>query len=192
MLRVGNWQFQALVLENRVLLRANPLRRVQITQFRSMTNEKDAPPRTCQDLGPKYELLPDMYSEDFHEFEFSNRQLIADIASCEVIFLKEDCSLCGKGRDQLVVSGNAPRKMREYKRLIYAVYEAFYAHPRSYGQTGFSGPIRRESVSMHLEIKSTFDEVTGMACDDAEGGAQKRSKREIWRKTLGPEYANDD
>jgi hypothetical protein len=156
-----------------------------------MTNEKDESVRTCQDIRPEYELLPDMYSEEFHEFEVSNNRSIAELDSCKVLFIEEECSLCGKRANSLVVTGETPQKMQEYKHLIYDVYEAFYENPQSYGQTGFSGPVLRDRMSVHMEIMSTLDEVNRMARDDAESGVEKQSAQEIWAETLGPEYAND-
>jgi hypothetical protein len=145
---------------------------------------------TCKHIDDEAFLDEYALSEEFHDFGDANEELITDLSFCEVMFVEERCSYCSALLRGVAIRGDPPETMKEYKRLLYDVYEAFYANPRSHDHITLSQGLVDASREIQIEIQSTLSQVIAHGCDDAGDVAAKQSRQELWTQTLGPEPAD--
>lgn len=155
-----------------------------------MINNSTDDEMTCKDIDNQQLRNDYALTEELHDFGAADTEVITALPFCDVLYVEETCSHCSAVLRGVNIRGDEPEKMREYKRLIYDVYAAFYHNPRSPHHITFSEGIVDASLEIQLEIQSTLSKVIALGCSDAEDAAAKQSKQEIWTQTLGPEHAD--
>lgn len=146
----------------------------------------------CKDIEAEKLLEQNLSPEVYHDLTEVNRDVVTDLPSCEIEFIEEECSRCAIRIPGLLISGDPPGSFQELKLILYAVYESFYANPRS---VEYVGPDLRFAESGPEAIIQIFKSVmfaAALGSEDAENETGKRSKQEIWTKILGPEYTDAD
>lgn len=147
---------------------------------------------TCEDVDSEELLQEFAITEELHSFKEAKEQSITDLHFCEVVFVEEECSYCSARLRGVRITGDPPQKMRQYKRLIYELYEAFYENPRSHDHITLSGGFANADIKMQMVMQTEISRVIKLGYDDAQDSSAKQSEQKIWTQILGPEHAGND
>jgi len=146
----------------------------------------------CKDIEPAELLEQNLSPEMYHDLTEVTRDVVTELSFCEIEFIEEECSRCATRIPGLLIAGDPPGSLQELKLILYDVYEPFYANPRSVEYVGPDLQFAESDPEAIIQIFNSVMFAALLGSEDAENGACKRSKQEVWTKILGPEYTDAD
>lgn len=157
-----------------------------------MTDTRDSEPAPCSDIDPADLIDQGLDPEMFHDLQEVTREVISDRSCCKVAVVEEECSRCSNRIFGIRLLGDGPELMQHIKWMVYDTYEAIYEDPRSVQHVDMGQHIVELGQEAVVELCKSLLLAAGFAHNDAEKGADKRSKQDIWTQVFGPEFTDGD
>lgn len=145
----------------------------------------------CKDIETAKLLEQDIFPEVYHDLTEVHRDVVTDLSFCEVEFIEEECSRCATRIPGLMISGDQPGSLQELKLMLHAVYEPFYANPRSVEYVDMDTRFAESNPEATIEIFKSVMLAAVLGSEDAENETGKRSQQALWTRIRSPEYADD-
>ncbi|WP_340099088.1 hypothetical protein [Salinibaculum salinum] len=146
----------------------------------------------CKDIETADLFEQNLAPEVYHDLTEVRRDVVTDLSFCEIEFIEEECSRCGTRIPGLMINGDPPKSLQEFKIMLHNVYEPFYGNPRSVEYVDMDTRLAESSPEATIEIFKSVMFAAALGSEDAENETGKRSKQALWTQILGPEYTDDD